>query len=93
MIHSLPDITGTGSSVQLSSTIIKANWVQVQAISGNSAAVRLGDSGVSSTEGAVIAATGGQFAPPAGNTNCYNLADIWVLIGSGDKIAICYSTI
>src|SRR6476620_11680954 len=65
-VRTLADITGDGSTHALS-TFGTARWVQIIAPSGNSAAVRIGDSNASSSRGAPIAAGGGILMPASIN--------------------------
>lgn len=95
MVHSLADIAGNSANQRLSATSVPCNWWQVQASGTQTSDIRVGDSLISSTRGAIIFAgsNGAQFAPPAGNTNCYNLNDVFVLVQTGDKVAVVYSTV
>jgi hypothetical protein len=86
------DITGTAAAVQASSSGT-ARWVQVIALTGNSAVIRCGGSTVSATVGTPVAAGGGLFYPvmavdsrQAVNQHYYNLAGIYCYVGSGDKV-------
>ena len=92
MIHSLATITGDGATHALSASAVKASWVQIQAPSTNSAAVRVGDSNTSSTRGATVAAGGFQFAPSHGNANMYDLNTIYYYAETGDEIDVIYNT-
>jgi hypothetical protein len=93
-ILSLPDVTATtNSNVALSSTSVLANWVQVQASSNNSATARIGDGNISATRGAIISASGSQFAPPAASTNQYDLSQIFIRGTTSDTFQVIYNTV
>jgi len=84
-----PDITGAGSTTQLSTTLGCAS-LQMLAPSGNGASVRWGDASTSATRGGVIAAGGGQYLPPNGS-NYYPLSSLYVYIANGDKLQfVCF---
>lgn len=84
-----PDITGAGSTTQLSSTL-GCKSLQLLAPSANSASVRWGDSSTSASRGGVIPAGGGQFLPPNGD-NYYPLASLYVYVASSDKLQfVCF---
>ena len=94
MVHSLPDVTGvTGTLVVLSATSQKANWVSIQANGTPTGAARVGDSSISSTRGGIIPATAAAywFFPTAGNSNQYDLSNIYILATTGDKFAVIYN--
>ena len=92
----LADITGTGAAVQVQSSGT-ARWVLFVAPTTNSAVVRVGDSSVSTTRGAPMAAGGSVFYPPittqVGDQKqpLYNLSAIYVYIANGDKVSIQWS--
>lgn len=86
------DVTGTGAAVHAAASGT-ARWIQVVAVTGNSAVIRCGGSTVSSTVGAPIAAGGGMFFPAmpvdtrlAVNQHYYNLAGIYCYVANGDKV-------
>lgn len=89
----LADITGTGAPVQVQSSGT-ARWVLFIALSTNAASVRVGDSNVSTSRGAPVAAGGGLLYPTittqVGDQKqpLYNLSAIYVYIANGDKVAI-----
>ncbi len=84
-----PDITGAGSTTQLSATL-GCNSLQLIAPAANSASVRWGDASTSATRGGVIAAGGGQYLPPNGG-NYYPLSSLYVYIANGDKLQfVCF---
>lgn len=89
-IRTLDDITGDGSAHQLALSGT-GRWVQIIALSGNSAAVRIGDSNVSATRGAPVAAGGGLLLPPSENVNLwYSLSGIYYYAANGDQLAVIY---
>lgn len=81
----IADITGTGAAVAVAGSG-SARWCQLQAPSTNTADVRWGDSNVSSSRGAGIAAGGGQMTPY--QAQLYNLSSLYVFVASGDKVRI-----
>lgn len=93
MIHTLPDVTGTGTTVALASVPYGARWVQVNQISNISGVTaRIGDANTGANRGLPIYAQGGQFLPASPEThgNNYVLTGLYVYVGSGDVIAIAY---
>ena len=91
-VHSLATVSLTTSAAALSSTSIKANWVQIQGSSLTGAA-RVGDSTITSSKGAIISSTGdSQFFPALGNANAYDLSSIYVLGTASDTLAVTYNT-
>ncbi len=90
MIHSLPDITASGSATALSTTSQKANWVSIQGKQVATTA-RTGDKNISATQGALITGSGYFFAPTASNTNQYDLRDIYTLGTAGDVFSVVYN--
>lgn len=91
LIGTISDITGDGSAHRLSTTSIGARWVQIVALSGNGAVVRIGDSNVGSSRGTPIAAGGGFMLPtPNGGFPSYDLSTIYYYAANGDKLAVTY---
>ena len=90
MIHTLPDITASGAATALSTTSQKANWVSIQGKQVATTA-RTGDSLITSTRGILITGSGFFFAPTAGNSNQYDLRDIYTLGTAGDVFAVGYN--
>lgn len=93
-VQTFPDITGTGATVQIA-TSGSAKWVQLITPSGNAGVARWGDSSTTSSRGGQLPAGSGQFFPPIPATNggatqsqLYNLAAIYVYVGSGDKVTV-----
>ena len=91
VVTSPVQVTGAGAAVQIA-TSGTARWIQVLAVTGNSATVNCGDSNVSTTRGILIAAGGGFMFPTipvderqAVNQHYYNLATVYCYIGSGDR--------
>lgn len=86
------DVTGTGAVVA-ASTSGNARWVQIIALSTNSAAIRCGGTTTSSTIGAPVAAGGGLFFPAipidtrmATNQFYYSLANVRCYVALNDKV-------
>ena len=95
-LGTVADITGSGAAVQIA-TSGAAQWVQITAPSGNGAVVRFGDSNVSISRGAIVAAGGGQFLPPipvgpsaGAATGLYQLSTIYCYIANGDKVTVTW---
>jgi len=90
-VHTLPDIT-VGAAQRISATTLPCTWFMVQAVTGNGAVMRVGDSGVGTAEGAIVSTTGTVQFPPCGNANTYNLYDTWIFGTASDKAAVTYGT-
>ena len=90
MVHNLPDVTPGGSAVPLSASRLVCNWLQVICPTGNSAAIRIGDSTTSATSGAAIPAGSGMMFPPIADDLYLDLAMIYVFGTTTDKISIVY---
>jgi hypothetical protein len=87
----IADITGDGANHAISATTLKVRWMLVIADSGNAADVRIGDSNISATRGAVVSAGGGLLLPPSTGTSSqsqYDLSNIYYRAGTGDKISV-----
>lgn len=100
LVHTYDDITGTGVKAQLI-TLLKiggvaviarlnwdTKWYQMVMLT-SSGVTRIGDQNVSATNGVPIG-TGlvAQFMPPISfATDSYDLANVWVLINSGDVMS------
>ena len=81
----LPDITGTGAVVTLSTNAIRVQWVQIISDSTNAAAMRFGEcSVVSATRGLKIAA-GGGYNTPVVLADPYVLSQLCLYVANGDK--------
>ena len=92
----IADITGDGSAHAIT-TSGSARWVIFICPSTNSAAVRIGDSSISATQGAPVAAGGGLMFPAippdprqATQNQLYDLTKIYYRAGTGDKVSIIY---
>lgn len=92
MIQTLPDVTITGSAQALAAASKRCRWITVFAPSGNSADVRVGDSNVTTSRGrSVPKGTGMDFPPQADDpTGAYDLADIYVIGTSNDKLTVTF---
>ena len=95
-LGTIADISGSGSAVKLA-TSGSAHWIQFTAPTGNASAVRYGDSNVSSSRGAIIAAGGGDLLPvlhvPGGgqaSDSLYQFSTIYVYIASGDSLSVTW---
>lgn len=91
-LHTLADVTIATTRAALSATSVKANWIILGGITVASASIRVGDVNVTTTRGAAIAAAGSLIFPPAGNSNIYDLSEIYVVGTSNDKLSVLYST-
>lgn len=92
IVTSSVQVTGSGAVVHPAASGT-ARWIQVNAITGNSATVNCGGSTVSTTIGVPIAAGGGMFLPPmpfdsrlATNQSYYSLATVSCYVANGDKV-------
>lgn len=89
------DVTGDGSAHAVA-TSGTARWIQFIADPANGAAVRIGDSNITTSRGSRVAAGGGLLWPPvscgtANAENCkYVLAQVFYLAQTGDKISITW---
>lgn len=91
LIGTLADITGDGSAHKISSTPIAARWIQIVAITGNSAVVRIGDSNVGSSRGTPVAAGGGFMMPPPNSSfPSYDLSQVYYYAANGDKLSVTW---
>ena len=96
MLHQLPDITGTGSAVALSSAPLRVNWLRIttnSTVHTNSSVVRVGDANVSATQGTVVGINDAKDLSPASATNSFDLSQTYVLVASGDQIQLAYNQI
>jgi hypothetical protein len=93
ILFTVPDVSGTGSVVQLAATGT-ARWCQLVAPAGNTSVVRWGDSAITSSRGSIITPAGAQFIPPtvgtapAGGSVPFQLSSLYVLVQSGDTLAV-----
>lgn len=92
VVTSSAQVTGSGAAVHPAASGT-ARWIQVNAITGNSATVNCGGSTVSTTVGVPIAAGGGMFFPPMPfdsrlslNQSYYSLATVFCYVANGDKV-------
>ena len=91
-VTSAAQVTGSGAAVAVAASGT-ARWIQVLAVTGNSATVNCGDTNVSTTRGILIAAGGGFLFPPmppdprlSTNQNYYSLAAVKCYVANGDKV-------
>lgn len=93
-VHTIVDITPGGAATALSAVKgTLATWVALSAAKGNAGAIRFGDSNVSATRGAALAA--GATAPfllPRCDFNQgqYDLSQIYVFGTSTDSVSVTY---
>lgn len=91
-VQSLADKTLTASAVALSTSSIKAAWVQVQGVTLTGTA-RVGDANITASRGATLLSAGNaQLFPAQGNANAYDLSTIYVLGTAGNVVSILYDT-
>ncbi len=89
-IHPLPDINGSGATVQVSTSIARVYWLQVIPDSNNMNPVLFGDSTTSSSIGLPLAAGSGYLTPIiSGQT--YPLNQFYVYVSMGDKVHFSYA--
>ena len=85
------DVTTGGTAEALAATGTKAAWVLVQAKTGNLGQVYLGDLNISATTRGVELDALQSFLFPAMQGNEYNLADIFVDVGTdGEGVTVLY---
>lgn len=95
-LHTPADITGDGSAHTLASipglNVTAARWWQFKTISIASTAARIGDSGVSATQGVPVGIGEAQFSPPISQPfDPYDLNQIYYLLQSGDTASFSCS--
>jgi hypothetical protein len=90
-LHSVADVTMTGSAVQLSTTVQLVKWFTVTGVTISSAAARLGDSAVTTTRGIPIAANGVFTSPAiATESEVYDLSQVYAIGTNNDKLSVVY---
>jgi hypothetical protein len=88
----LPDVSGSGKAVALSSSSSMVRLCQLQAPSTNTSDVQWGDSNISTSRGSAIPPGAGQFVPPVGSSYStggalkFDLSKTYVLVQTGDKL-------
>lgn len=87
-LSTLPDVSGTGATVRFTSSQRFGRWVQVSTPTSNTAAIRVGDSTTSATQGTLVAPGLGQFFPYTGQP--IDISQIYIYVASGDKAAITW---
>ena len=97
MVNTIADVTVAATRAALSSTSVRAAWVNIQASKsgGNSAVVRVGDVNVTTARGGIVPVAIGSslLLPPCGNANAYDLNGIYVIGTANDTISVIYETI
>ena len=89
-LHSLADITGTSTTVAISTSGAGAQWIQFVAPTGNASIARWGGPETTSSIGSIIAAGAGQMTPPVPPGSYYVLNTVYVYVATGDKLSITY---
>ena len=78
-VHTLASITGVRS----------ARWFSVQAVSVGGTAARVGSASITSTRGGVVSGGASFFMPPVGGgQDLYDLTLWYLLVQTGDTVAI-----
>ena len=92
LIGTIADITGDASAHKVSATSLGATWIQFDCPSGNSGtAIRIGDSNVSSSRGALCAAGKTVIFPVVNRPPYrYDLSTIYYLAANNDKLTVTY---
>lgn len=86
-------ITQSGSAIRLSTTSVKYKWIAFFNTAG--ATMRVGDANVSSTQGAQLAATTGQWNPPVPSlqSSYGDLSQWWTVGTSTQKLDVVYDSV
>ena len=90
-MNNLPDIVGTGTTVQIATPNITARWIQF--IVSGTGTVRIGGSTVSATLGLPVPTGGGFFLPVQAvghDTAPYSLSGIYAYIPTGATLSVGY---
>lgn len=88
-VANLAPIAGSGATVQISTSVARANWIQVIAPSTNVANVNFGDSTTTITTGLPIA-PGGGYNTPTCDDCIYTPAAHYVYVANGDKAYVAF---
>ncbi len=93
-VTTLAQITGDAATHQIA-TSGTARWVQINALTGNGAVIRVGDSATSATRGLPIAAGAGMMYPPmpidtrvSNQASLYRVSTLYYYAASGDKLNV-----
>ena len=89
-MHSLADISGSSTTVAISTSGTGAQWIQFVAPTGNVSVARWGGPETTSAIGSIIAPGAGQFTPPCPPGSFYPLNTVYVYVATGDKLSITY---
>ena len=91
------DLACDSTNHQLATSAQLARWIQLVAPAANGAVVRWGDINISGSRGAIIAAGGGQYFPPAASVvgssataTYYDLSRIYYRCTSPDVLTITW---
>ena len=89
------NVTTAGTAVPLSSSLIAAAWVFIQAKAGNTGKIHVGGSAVSSTSKMVeLSITDGFTFPTPSVPNIYDLAEIFIDADTdGDGVWVGYGVV
>lgn len=90
-MNNLPDITGTGVTVQIASPNITARWIQF--IVSGTGTVRIGGATASAVLGLPVPTGGGLFLPVQAvghDTSPYSLAGLYAYIPVGATLSVGY---
>lgn len=76
----------------LSTISTPANWISIQAGTGNSGNIAVGGPAVTTTTGNILTASGSLYMGPLATANPYNLSQTFIACtgGSGDSITFLY---
>lgn len=86
-------VAAAGTPVQLKTTYQKAAWVLIQPVLTGGTKVYFGGPGLTPTSGGILSGGDSFLFPPVGNTNQYDLSNIWVDVGTnGDGVQGVYGT-
>lgn len=93
MVRSIADVTPNGSAKTLAASRTPACWCIISAPSGNTGDIRVGDSQVSATRGAVLSKGLNLTLLPIGDAKYLDLAQVSIFGAAGaDKVGVIYGT-
>lgn len=93
MVYGLPKLSaGDTNTHPLSSSSIKASWVQLRAATGNSGTVWVGDSLTATDVGDPLGQGAADFFPPIGDGTPYDLSLIFYkMTNASDNLYVIYA--